>query len=62
MWLWKAICDEPDSLRSFDAAPPHGIALSEGAGTVADNYQRCHENAEQLILLQSWIRQVSGGE
>jgi hypothetical protein len=51
----------PDPTGSFDAAPA-GVALSAAAGTVADNYQRCHENAEQLILLQSWIRQVSGGK
>lgn len=34
-----------------------GITLSTVAGTVADNYQRCHENAEELIGLQDWIRQ-----
>lgn len=34
-----------------------GVALSTVAGTVADNYQRCHENAEELIGLQDWIRQ-----
>lgn len=35
-------------------ATPSGVALSTVAGTVADNYQRCHENAEQLIALQKW--------
>lgn len=33
-----------------------GIALSAVAGTVADNYGRCHENAEQLTALQDWVR------
>lgn len=40
-------------------ATPAGIALSTAAGTVADNYERCHENAEQLIALQSWIRSIN---
>ncbi|MFA7347276.1 MAG: hypothetical protein WCZ86_05910 [Desulfurivibrionaceae bacterium] len=35
-------------------AGPSGVALSTVAATIADNYQRCHENAEQLIALQSW--------
>lgn len=35
-------------------AAPSGIALSAVAETVADNYQRCHENAAQLIALQQW--------
>lgn len=39
-------------------ASPAGIALSTVAGTVADNYQRCHENAEQLIALQAWIGEM----
>ena len=48
----------PEPAGSSDAAPA-GIALSTVAGTVADNYERCHENAEQLIALQAWGRQVS---
>lgn len=44
----------PESTRSADAAPA-GIALSAVAGTVADNYGRCHENAEQLTALQEWV-------
>jgi len=44
----------PDPAGSADAAPA-GIALSAVAGSVAENYQRCHENAEQLIALQSWV-------
>ncbi len=35
-----------------------GIALSAVAGTVASNYQRCHENAAQLRALQDWVRQM----
>ena len=39
-------------------ASPADIALSTVATTLVDNYQRCHENAEQLIALQDWVRQV----
>lgn len=35
-----------------------GIALSAVVGTVADNYERCHENSTQLESLQDWIRQM----
>ena len=41
----------PEPAGSTDAAPA-GIALSAVAATVSDNYQRCHENAEQLRALQ----------
>jgi hypothetical protein len=52
----------PEPAGSSDAAPT-GIALSAVAGRVADNYERCHENAEQLIALQAWVRKVFvGGE
>jgi hypothetical protein len=44
----------PEPARDADAAAA-GIALSAVAGTVAANYQTCHENAEQLRALQSWI-------
>jgi hypothetical protein len=37
-------------------ATPAGIALSTIAGTIADNYQRCHENTEQLTALQAWVK------
>ena len=47
----------PQSAGGSDA-PPAGIALSAVAGTVADNYERCHENAEQLTALQSWIHEM----
>ena len=49
--------DLPESARDADAAPA-GIALSAVAGTVAANYQTCHENAEQLRALQTWIREL----
>lgn len=49
--------DVPDPAGGSDAAPS-GVALSTVAGTVADNYQRCHENAEQLIALQAWIGEM----
>ena len=47
----------PDPPGGADAAPA-GIALSTVAGTVAGNYERCHENAEQLTALQSWINEM----
>ena len=47
----------PESAGGPDAGPA-GIALSTVAGTVADNYGRCHENAEQLISLQAWILEM----
>lgn len=47
----------PDPPGGADAATS-GIALSAVAGTVAGNYERCHENAEQLTALQSWIREM----
>jgi len=47
----------PEPARDADADSA-GIALSAVAGTVAANYQTCHENAEQLKALQDWIRQT----
>lgn len=53
----------PESARDADAAAA-GIALSAVAGTVAANYQTCHENAEQLRALQAWVREMraTGGD
>ena len=48
----------PESARAVDAAAA-GIALSAVAGTVAANYQTCHENAEQLRALQVWVREMT---
>ena len=48
----------PEPAQDADAAPA-GIALSAVAGTLASNYQTCHENAEQLRALQGWMEQIS---
>ncbi|MCC6591841.1 MAG: hypothetical protein IT479_01075 [Xanthomonadales bacterium] len=48
----------PEPARDTDAAAA-GIALSAVAGTVATNYQTCHETAEQLSALQAWIREMA---
>lgn len=37
-------------------APAEGLALSAVAETVAGNYAACHENAEQVIALQDYVR------
>ena len=47
----------PEPARDADAAAT-GIALSAVAGTVAANYQTCHENAEQLRALQTWVTEM----
>lgn len=47
----------PEPARDADAASA-GIALSVVAGTVAANYQTCHENAEQLRALQAWVSEI----
>ena len=39
-------------------APAKGVALSAVARTVADNYQTCYENAEQLRALQIWASEM----
>jgi hypothetical protein len=48
----------PEPARDADAAAA-GIALSAVAGTVAANYQTCHENAEQLRALQEWFNKMT---
>lgn len=45
----------PEPADGADAAPA-GIALSAVASTVADNYERCHETATELIGLQDWAK------
>ncbi len=47
----------PEPVGDADAAAAD-IALSTVAGTVAANYRTCHENAEQLIALQAWVREM----
>ena len=51
----------PEPARDADAAAA-GITLSAVAGTVAANYQACHENAEQLRALHAWVREVRAAE
>ena len=51
----------PEPARDADAAAA-GIALSAVAGTLAANYQTCHENAEQLRALQEWIGEIAPAE
>ncbi len=51
----------PEPARDTDAAAA-GIALSAIAGTVAANYQTCHENVEQLRALQEWIGEIGAAE
>ena len=48
----------PEPARDADAAAAD-IALSAVAGTVANNYQTCHETAEQLTALQTWVREMA---
>ena len=50
--------DLPEPAGDADAVAA-GIALSAVAGTVAGNYQSCHENAEQLRALQAWVREMA---
>ena len=49
--------DLPEPAGDADATAA-GIALSTVAETVAGNYQSCHENAEQLRALQTWVREM----
>jgi hypothetical protein len=52
-----ATSELPEPARDADAAA-EGLALSAVAGTVAANYQSCHENAEQLRALQAWVGEM----
>ena len=56
-----AASELPEPAKDADAAAA-GIALSAVAGTVAANYQTCHENAEQLRALQGWVSEVRAAE
>ncbi len=51
----------PEPAGDADATTA-GIALSAVAGTVAANYQTCHENAEQLRALQQWVGETRAVE
>jgi len=55
-----AAAGQPEPARAADATAA-GIALSAVAGTVAANYQTCHENAEQLRALQAWVGGMTTG-
>ena len=48
----------PEPAGDTDAAAAD-IALSAVAGTVATNYQTCHETAEQLRALQTWVGEMA---
>ena len=50
--------DVPEPATDADAAAS-GVALSAVAATVATNYQTCHENAEQLRALQTWVGEMT---
>ena len=49
----------PDSAGIADAAP---VAAQDVAATTAENFQRCHQNAEQLTLLQKLLGEVGDKE
>ena len=48
----------PEPARDADA-PATDLALSAVAGTIAINYQTCHENAQQLRALQAWADSIN---
>ena len=48
----------PEPARDADAAAAD-VALSTVAATVATNYETCHETAEQLRALQTWVREMA---
>ena len=50
----------PPGPSDTDAAAS-AVALSTVAETVTANYGTCHENAEQLIALQGWVKAVDKG-
>lgn len=56
--VFTVAVDLPEPARDADAVAA-GIALSAVAGTVAANYQTCHENAEQLRALQAWVSEMA---
>lgn len=43
-------------------APAPGVALSTVADTVVSNYTACHANAEQLIALQAYVRELQAAQ
>ena len=70
--LVPSVCELPNgwvhvhdrSAQGRDAEParaiddtPSGIEDVEALGTIVENYASCHENREQLLALQTWIRE-----
>ena len=47
---------DADTARAIDDTPS-GIEDVEALGTIVENYASCHENREQLLALQAWIRE-----
>lgn len=47
---------DADPARAIDDTPS-GVEDVEAIGTVVENYASCHENREQLLALQRWIRE-----
>lgn len=59
---WVHVHDRSAQGRNADPAraiddTPSGIEDVEALGTVVENYATCHENREQLLALQRWIRE-----
>ena len=58
---WRVLHDaaarsEPADPAGNADAPP--VAAQDAAATVIDNYSACHANAEQLVALQDWVREM----
>lgn len=57
---WRVLHDAaaqnaiPEAFDPVNGAP---VAPADAAATVAENYKRCHINAERLIALQDWVAQ-----
>lgn len=59
---WVSVHDSSAEGRDADATraaddTSSGIKDTEALGTIVENYASCHENREQVIALQSWIRE-----
>jgi len=59
---WVHVHDRSAEGRDADATraindTSSGIKDTEALGTIVENYASCHENREQLLALQSWIRE-----
>lgn len=59
---WVHVHDRSAEGRNADPSraindTPSGIEDVEALGTVVENYATCHENREQLLALQKWIRE-----